>query len=69
MFLLFLHLQSLFRGLALNKSLTWLDLSSNFLSGTMSDMDLEYDDAVMGMVADGIGENTTLKYLNLSDNR
>jgi hypothetical protein len=35
----------------------------------MSDMDLEYDDAVMGMVADGIGENTALKYLNLSDNR
>lgn len=53
----------------MNNSLTWLDLSSNSLSGTTSDLDLEYDDAVMGMVADGIGENVTLKYLNLSDNR
>ena len=62
-------LQALFQGLARNISLTWLDISSNYLTGMEVNMNIEFDSTSMEEISDSIGSNTTLEYLDLSDNR
>ena len=65
----FFSLKTLFRGLAANTSLTWLDVSSNFLTGVEVNMILEFDTTCMVEISDTITFNSTLEYLDISDNR
>ena len=64
-----LILQALFQGLARNTSLTWLDVSSNYLTGMEVNMGIAFDSTSMEEIGDSIGSNTTLECLDLSDNR
>ena len=50
-------------------SLTWLDVSSNFLTGVEVNMILEFDKTSMVEISDAITFNSTLEYLDISDNR
>ena len=63
----------LFLGLKDNRSVTWLDVSGNQLTGFLPllehEIDDEFDLDAIRSISLALAENDTIKHLNLRDNR
>jgi hypothetical protein len=71
---IFFH-QNLFRGLADNLSISWLDISFNNLTGFPMEQQgsgilrLPYRKESMGYICSALNSNKSLQYLDLSGNK